>query len=227
MRAILLAAGLGMRLRPLTLSTPKCLMPIQGVPLLELWFEKLFAAGFESLIVNTHYLAEQVEQVVSRSKFRTHIQCVYEPTLLGTAGTLIKNIDFFNNEDGLVVHADNYFEGDLRRMIRAHNSRPSATVMTMMTFLTDEPKNCGIVEVDKNNIVHAFHEKKENPPGNLANGALYLLSKELIQIIKTEHNQAKDFSTEIIPSLVGEIYSFMTSDRFIDIGTIENYSKIK
>jgi mannose-1-phosphate guanylyltransferase len=227
MRAMLLAAGLGTRLRPLTLDTPKCLMPIQGVPLLELWINKLFAAGVKSLLINTHYLATQVEQLVFSSKFKHQIQCVYEPVLLGTAGTLIKNIDFFCNEDGILLHADNYFDGELKTIISAHKNRPVRTLMTMMTFRTDEPKQCGIVEVNKENIIYEFHEKKENPPGNLANGALYIMSDELLKFIEDKHINATDFSTEIIPYLMGKIYNYTTSATYIDIGTLENYSKVK
>jgi mannose-1-phosphate guanylyltransferase len=227
MRAILLAAGLGTRLQPLTLDIPKCLVPIKGTPLLELWLEKLFKAGVESILINTHYLAGQVQQVISCSKFKNKIQTVYEPTLLGTAGTLLANLDFYKDQDGLLLHADNYFDGDLHPFIAAHENRPKSTLMTMMTFHTDHPKSCGIVEVDEDNIVRAFHEKKENPPGNLANGALYIISKELIQILKNENRTVIDFSTGIIPSLIDRVFSFTTYDRYIDIGTIANYLKVR
>jgi mannose-1-phosphate guanylyltransferase len=227
MRAILLAAGFGTRLQPLTLDIPKCLVPIKGRPLLELWLEKLFDAGIESLLVNTHYLSDQVERVIASSKFKNKVEIVYEPILLGTAGTLLENLNFYKNQDGLLLHADNYFEGDLRSFIAAHKNRPPSTLMTMMTFHTDEPESCGIVEVDTQNIVRAFHEKKENPPGNLANGALYMVSDRLIQILKRDHQAATDFSTEIIPNLIDKIFNFTTLERYIDIGTIKNYSKVK
>lgn len=227
MRAILLAAGFGTRLQPLTLDIPKCLVPIKGRPLLELWLEKLFDAGIESILVNTHYLSDQVERLIANSKFKKKIEISYEPKLLGTAGTLLENIDFYKNQDGLLLHADNYFDGDLRPFIAAHKNRPLSTLMTMMTFDTDEPQSCGIVEVDKNNIVRAFHEKKESPPGNLANGALYAISNELIQILKKEHRTAADFSTEIIPNLIDKIFNYTTHDLYIDIGTFKNYSKVK
>jgi mannose-1-phosphate guanylyltransferase len=80
--------------------------------------------------------------------------------------------------------------------------------MTMMTFKTEDPSSCGIVEINKENIVIAFHEKVNNPPGNLANGAIYLLSSDFIKIIKENFSSVKDFSTEIIPFFVGRIVIF-------------------
>lgn len=227
MRAILLAAGLGTRLQPLTLSRPKCLMPIKGTPLLGLWLIKLIEAGIDSIIVNTHYLSQQVEEFVAQTDCKKYVQCVYEPILLGTAGTLIKNVESSEEQDILLIHADNYFDGSLLPLIAAHRNRPTTTMMTMLTFQTDEPHLCGIVEVDVNNIMCAFHEKISNPPGNLANGALYLISKELIRIIKSEFASAQDFSTEIIPHLIGKVFCFTTSNTYLDIGTIKNYVKVK
>ena len=95
----------------------------------------------------------------------------------------------------------------------------------MMTFKTDNPSSCGIVEVNEHSMVYAFHEKKNNPPGNLANGAIYILSKDAISIIKQEMNDVSDFSLEILPKFVGRIYSYETSALFLDIGTPENYAK--
>ena len=103
-RAILLAAGLGTRLRPLTNSMPKCLVPINNKPLLQIWLENLSAAGTSTFLVNTHYLSDQVNVFIENSEFRNQIKVEHEPNLLGTAGTLRHNLDFFNQEDGLLIH---------------------------------------------------------------------------------------------------------------------------
>ena len=143
MRALLLSAGFGTRLRPITNHTPKCLVPINGTPLLQIWLERLSAAGVQSFLINTHYLADKVKAFVEESDFRKNIQLTYEDVLLGTAGTLISNIDFFQGQDGLLIHADNYCLADFTAFEIAHNNRPLGCLMTMMTFRTDDPSSCG------------------------------------------------------------------------------------
>lgn len=225
MRAILLAAGLGTRLRPLTDGMPKCLVPIGGRPLLDIWLDRLAQAGIGPCLVNTHYLAEQVENFVSDKSLGNRVRLVHEPQLLGTAGTLIANLDFFGDGNGLLIHADNYCHEDLRNFVAAHRHRPSHCLMTMMTFRCDKPSSCGIVELNADSIVVGFHEKSPTPPGNLANGAVYALSAELITTLRGDWCDSKDFSTEVLPRLLGRIYTYETKQPFIDIGTPNNYAK--
>ena len=225
MRAILLAAGLGTRLRPLTKSIPKCLLSIKGKPLLEIILTQLKESHIGPFLINTHYLSKQIETYIQQSTFSNEVSIVHEPILLGTSGTLLANLDFFNNEDGLLVHADNYCIADFNSFINAHNKRPSNCLLTMMTFPTLDPNSCCIVELDENGVVIDFHEKVENQPGNIANGAIYILSKELISILKKDFQNTSDFSNEVLPKFLGKIYTYHTKDFFIDIGTLSNYKK--
>jgi mannose-1-phosphate guanylyltransferase len=225
-RAILLAAGLGTRLRPITDTIPKCLVPIHGKPLLQIWLERLTAVGIGPFLINTHYLSKQVENFIEQSEFSNQVELVYEPELLGTAGTLLKNIGFFQGGDGLLIHADNYCLADFNAFLEAHENRPKVCIMTMMTFRTDNPSSCGIIELDKQGIVVGFHEKVVAPPGNLANAAIYILTKDFISILKSQYYNAKDVSTELIPRLTGRIYSYYNAGDLVDIGTIENYEKV-
>ena len=227
MKAILLAAGFGTRLRPLTDNIPKCLVPINGKPLLQIWIERLTNFGLDQFLINTHYLSNQVNDFINDSNFKNKCVLINERILLGTAGTLLSNLNFIGEEDCMLVHADNYCLADFKEFIKSHNQRPSFCLMTMMTFRTDTPSSCGIVELDDNNVVIGFHEKVEHPPGNLANGAIYILSSELLKIVKEKYATATDFSTEIIPYFLGRIYAYESLETFIDIGTIENYNKVK
>lgn len=226
MRSILLAAGLGTRLRPLTNTVPKCLVPIKGKPLLEIWLERLTQAGMGPFLVNTHYLAEQVEAFIEACPYRERVTVVHEPELHGTAGTLIENLGFFQGKDGMLIHADNYCMADLPAFEQAHRQRPPECVMTMMTFRTDTPSTCGIVELDDRGVVIGFHEKVANPPGNLANGAVYILSAELLEMMGKELHAVTDFSTEVLHRFVGRIYTYETKETFVDIGTISAYEKV-
>src|SRR5688572_30374554 len=106
MRALLLAGGLGTRLRPLTDRIPKCLVPIHGKPLLEYWLDLLFQGGVETALVNTHYLPEPVRAFVEASHWRDRITLVHEDVLLGTGGTVLRNREFFGGEAFIVAHAD-------------------------------------------------------------------------------------------------------------------------
>lgn len=225
MRAMLLAAGLGTRLRPLTETIPKCLVPIKGQALLGVWLDRLNQVGIGPFLINTHYLPEQVQAFVATSPYRDRITLTHEKELLGTAGTLIANIRFFEGKDGLLIHADNYCLADFEGFVQAHAKRPSCCLMTIMTFRSDNPQSCGIVELDEGGIVMAFHEKVEKPPGNLANGAVYLLSAELLKILDTGLTSVTDFSTEVLQHMVGRIYTYESREFFIDIGTPEAYRR--
>ena len=224
MRAILLAAGCGTRLRPLTNKIPKCMVPIKGRALLEIWLERLTLAGMGPFLINTHYLAEQVEAYIESSPYQDQVTLVSEHELLGTAGTLIANLDFFQGEDGLLIHADNYCLADFSAFKQAHLMRPSECVMTMMTFRTNTPTSCGIVELDERGVVVGFHEKVVNPPGNLANGAVYILSTELLSRMGEDLRNVHDFSTEVLHRFVGQIYTYETPEVFMDIGSPESYA---
>jgi mannose-1-phosphate guanylyltransferase len=225
MRAILLAAGFGTRLRPLTNKIPKCLVPINGKALLEIWLDRLTHAEIGPFLINTHYLPEQVEDFIESSVYQKQVVLVNETELLGTAGTLVANQSFFQGEDGLLIHADNYCLADFKAFLQAHKSRPSDCVMTMMTFGTDTPSSCGIVELDERGVVIGFYEKVESPPGNLANGAIYLCSNELIERLNQDLRGVTDFSTEVLHQFVGKIYTYKTSEVFLDIGSPEAYKK--
>ena len=222
-RALLLAAGLGTRLRPITLDTPKCLVPIGGKPLLGHWLKKLELSGCESVLINTHYLAEQVEIFLKSWKSPTmDVQTVHEPVLLGTAGTLLANQGFFEDATGLLIHADNAMKGNLKDFLTAHRERQKECLLTMLTFTTDSPSSCGIVEIDKQKVVRAFHEKIIRPPGNRANGALYAFEQDFLDHLNLMNQTPNDFSTEVIPRLLNRIQSWHTRDLYIDIGTPES-----
>ena len=227
MKAILLCAGKGMRLRPYTNNTPKCLMPIKGIPLLEIWLDKLSNAGINDFLINTHYLSEKVNDYINTSKYKKSIKVVYEKELLGTAGTLLKNISFFDEQDGFFIHADNYTLDDLKDFINFHINRPKSCQLSMMTFETDTPSTCGIIKKNNENIVTKFYEKINKNYGNEANSAVYILSKEFLKIFFEKFPESNDFSKEVLGSMENKIAAYKTDKLFIDIGTIKNYNLVK
>jgi mannose-1-phosphate guanylyltransferase len=227
LKALLLAGGFGKRLRPITQKVPKCLVPIQKKPLLDYWVNSLSESNFESFLINTHYLSEQVKEFVNLHPLKEKIQLVHEDNLLGTAGTLRQNINFFTGEDVLIAHADNYCTADFKEFILHHNKRPKECLITMMTFITDNPQTCGIVELDRDGVVKKFYEKDFRIRGNLANGAIYILSKEFLATYEEDYKNAVDFSLDVIPNLLGRIYTYHTSAKIVDIGSLEAYYQLE
>jgi len=224
MRALLLAAGLGTRLKPITNTLPKCLVPISGKPLLDYWFEQLKVAGIERFIVNTHYMADKVEEHIARSPYADLTDVIYEKELLNTGGTILANKELFGNEAFMVIHADNLSICDYSAFIESHNNRNKKAAITMMTFSTDNPQSCGIIELNSEGMVVKFHEKEKNPPSNLANGAVYIMEPEVIETMLSIGQEKVDISLEVIPKYLGKINTFLNDQLHRDIGNIESYA---
>jgi len=220
MRALILAAGFGTRLRPLTITVPKCLVRIGGRPLLDYWLQLLFASGIERVLVNTGYLAESMRAHVLCSPWRDRIDLVHEPELLGTGGTVLANHAYFRGEPFLVIHGDNLSDCDIAGLIAAHHNRPAGCAITMLAFHTDQPELCGILECDEAGVVRAFHEKVATPPGNLANGAVYVFEPLVTNFLKSLGGPVIDLSTEVIPFFLGRILAVIHSGYHRDIGSL-------
>jgi mannose-1-phosphate guanylyltransferase len=218
-RALLLAAGPGTRLRPITDCLPKCLVPIHGKPLLEYWLDMLLPNGIERVLVNTHYLSRAVRAFVAGSPWRDSIEMVHEDLLLGTGGTVLRNRDFLANGPFMVVHADNLSRFDVGAFIGIHADRPAGVDITMMTFDTDMPQSCGIVEQDERGVIVAFHEKQPKPPGRRANAAVYIFEPSVIGFLASLGKEVIDISTEVLPRYMGRMQAFHNSDYHRDIGT--------
>ncbi len=220
MNAFLLAAGLGTRLRPVTDHLPKCLVPIGERPLLDIWVRQLCDAGFDRIIVNTHYFADQVEAFVRQSPDRDRLITVHEPRLLGTAGSLLEHRHLWDSGPLLMAHADNLVKCDFSRFLAAHARRPPDTIMTMMLFETDVPESCGIVSLDSAGRMTAFHEKVKNPPSRLANAAVYILEPDVVRLLLNRTVAPVDFSLDVLPHLMGRVFTWKIEGYLRDIGTL-------
>lgn len=228
MRALLLAAGLGTRLRPITNTIPKCLVPIHGRPLIDYWLDLLLSSEIERVLINTHYFAEAMENHLAGSPWRARLDTIHETELLGTGGTLVANCDYFAGGPLLLAHADNLTDFDVAALLKTHTERPEGCLMTMLSFRTDDPRSCGILELDDQNRVITFHEKVESPPGNLANGAVYVIEQEFVAFAAKLTSPSKrfvDLSTEVLPKLVGRILVYEHLGYHRDIGNPESLAR--
>jgi len=220
MKVLLLAAGFGTRLKPITDHVPKCLVPIRQKPLLQHWLDMLMPTNcVEQILINTHYLSDLVQDFVKASPWKHAITMVHEPELLGTAGTVLKNRDFLSHGPFLLAHADNLTRFDVAAFVKAHAQRQAGVEITMMTFDTDVPHSCGIVERDQNDIVVGFHEKSPEFHGTRANAAVYMVEPSVIGFLDSLGKDVIDMSTEVLPHYLGRMQAYHNADYHRDIGT--------
>jgi mannose-1-phosphate guanylyltransferase len=219
MKAFILAAGLGTRLRPLTDSVPKCLVRVGGDPLLELWLDSFRAAGVDEVLVNLHHLPEQVRSHLAAHRGKPRVQTSFEPTLLGSAGTLVAGRRFIGSDDVfLAVNGDNLTDFDLRLLLGALGAAPSAQA-AIAVFHAPRPEACGILEVH-GGVVTSFEEKPAAPRSDLANAGMYAFRRSVLDLVP-EGGQV-DIGTHLLPRLVGRAVAVPVEDAFlIDIGTPE------
>lgn len=220
MKAFLLAAGAGTRLRPLTDRMPKCLIPVGGRPLLEIWFAQLEKLGVDEARVNTHHLADQVAAyVAARPPASMKISLFHEPELLGSAGTLRANRAWLENEkDFLIVYADNLTNADLSGLVRFH--RDKRAEFTLALFRTPQPRECGVVVRDADGKVLEFQEKPDQPRSDWANAGIYVAGPALFDAIPAKTGVC-DFGYDVLPRLMGRLYAYPLAGFYCDIGTPE------
>ena len=220
-KALLLSAGLGTRLRPLTNRMPKCLVSIGGRPLLSYWFDLLRATTIREVLINTHHLREQVAEFMARvnEEGRFHVTESYEPKLLGSAGTIAAHGDWIKDADScLVVYTDNLSDVDLSRLIQFHQSHDDP--LTMMLFRTPYPQQCGIARMNDDALIVDFVEKPQVPASNLANAGVYVLSAAAYREIVDR--RAFDLARDVLPTFVGRMRGWVHDGYHRDVGSRES-----
>ncbi len=224
MKAFLLAAGLGTRLRPLTDETPKCMLPVGGTPLLGIWLDALAQAGVDEVLVNAHHLPHIVlSYAVVHADKKILIRTAQEPELLGSAGTIIANRDYIEDEEFfLVCYADGLTNFPLANLINSHHEH--APIATIVTNRVDNPRAAGILEVDENGIMTSFTEKPEHPYSNLANAGIYAFSPAVLDKIPVGSGPL-DIGLDLLPRLIGRARVLPITGYYRDIGNPESYQK--
>jgi len=231
MKAFLLAAGAGTRLQPYTNTVPKCLIPIHGRPLLEIWINLLARHGVTEVLINTHHLAPEVEQFVAHHQKRTRVKLTtaFEPTLLGSGGTLwahralVKDANTF-----LIVYADNLTDVDLSRMVSFHyQCRNRGGLLTMGLFQAPDPSACGIAVLDPTARIVKFVEKPAKPESIWANAGIYVASAGIFDYFPPytgEPGQSVlDLGYHVLPRLTGKAFGWEVTGYLRDIGTVASY----
>jgi mannose-1-phosphate guanylyltransferase len=220
MKAFLLAGGLGTRLRPLTDNTPKCLLPIQGTPMLEIWFALCRKYGIDEVLINVHSHGDAVGKFIAESNDTLKVHLFEETRLLGSAGTVLANREWVSRENAFwVLYADVLTTTNLNQMLAFHNKR--GQMATIGVYEVADPSRCGIVQLDDSGIVFDFVEKPKVPVGRLAFSGLMLATPAIMDLIPD--SSPTDLGFHVLPRLVGQMAAYPIPDYLIDIGTLETY----
>lgn len=233
MKALILAAGLGTRLRPHTEKIPKVMIDVGDKPLLWYHIQNLKYYGIKDLWINLYWFPEVVKNFFGDgSRFGVKISySVESPDILGTAGALKNPNSNIEKELGeetfLVVYGDNLTDFDYSKLIEFHKSKQS--IISLGLYSYPEPWTKGLVETDQEGKVLRFVEKppKDQITTNEVNAGIYICEKEILDDIPKGFS---DFGFDVFPKLMNEkqkVYALNTHDYFQDIGTLEGWEKAK
>ena len=220
MKAIILAAGHGTRLKPLTDTTPKCLLPVCGVPMLGIWLNLCRLYGIGEVLINSHSHRESIRKFVRENSDGLTVRITEEKDLLGSAGTLLENRAWIGQDSEFwILYGDVLTNANLARMLRFHRRHKQAA--TIGVYEVANPSQCGIVTVDDRGVVCDFVEKPENPSSNLAFAGLMVATPSVFEEIPS--TTPVDIGFHLLPRIVGRMAAYPISDYLLDIGTSEKY----
>jgi len=226
MQGVILCAGEGERLRPLTLKTPKPLLPIRGKPLLDWTVEWLRRFGVRDLFINLHHLPDAIPAYLGTGLARgVHVTYSFEKELQGTAGALRAFRDRLR-QPFVVIYGDVLPTALDLDALRAYH-RAKGGIGTLVLQKTDRPHDSDVVELEEDGRVKALHHAPGTfDHGDLGSAAVYLLEPGILRYLP-ESGKA-DFVRDLFPAALqgGErLYGYVTEKELPDIGTPERYEK--
>ena len=227
MKAFILAAGLGTRLRSLGLEVPKVMAPIGGKPLLEHHLELFKRQGIREFIVNLHHLPKEISNYFGDgAKFGVRIIYSHESELLGTAGAVKKMETELRDGAFIVFYGDNLVRMDFAPLVGFHQAHRA--VATMALFASPEPWTGGVVETDSNGRVVRFVEKPDpkQVSTNLISAGIFVVEPLVLDVIPA--GRSYDFGRDVFPKLLAEgqpVYAMQPEAYIQDVGTPERLAK--
>jgi mannose-1-phosphate guanylyltransferase len=221
-QALVLAGGEGTRLRPLTNTIPKPVLPLVNRPFLTYMIEWLAAHGFTEVVMSCMFMAGDIRRVLGDREWKgTRLHYVEEPEPRGTAGA-VKFAEAVLDERFAVLNGDILTDFDVSALWRAHSEFGGRATITLMEV--DDPAAYGLVLRDANDAVTDFIEKPDHAPpgGAFVNAGAYVLEHDVLDLMPKD--RAVSFEREVFPALVGDgLYGFPTEGYWLDIGTPERY----
>lgn len=220
--AIVLAGGMGTRLRSVIQDIPKPMAPVSDQPFLNFILEELLAQGLQRVVLSTGYKHEVVEEYYQDNYKGLEIAYSVEDSPLGTGGAIKKALQQIRTDHAFVLNGDTLFKADLQEMKKIHFEHKAD--MTMALKKMEDCQRYGIVET-RNQKVIRFREKMESSTGGAINGGIYLLKKELLESneFPEKFSFEKDFMETHFEKL--NIVAYESDAYFIDIGIPEDYEK--
>jgi mannose-1-phosphate guanylyltransferase len=201
---------------------PKCLLPVGGKPIIQIWLEKCRQLGIGEVLVNVHAHAVMVRNFLRSHPIGIDVRVVEERELLGSAGTLLANREWVRGEACFwVFYADVLHRADLSAMLEIQELKKPAA--TLGVYRVPDPARCGIVDVAEDGTVREFVEKPERPRSNLAFSGIMLGTPTVIEAIPRK--LPVDIGFDVLPQLSGRMMAYTISEYLIDIGTMENYDE--
>jgi mannose-1-phosphate guanylyltransferase len=221
--AVVLVGGQGTRLRPLTLSAPKPMLPIAGLPFLTHLLSRIADVGIEHVVLGTNYKANVFEsEFGDGSKLGLQIDYVFEEEPLGTGGAIANVADKLRYDTAMVFNGDVLSGADLRALLACHENN-SADV-TLHLVRVGDPRAFGCVPTDSEGLVTAFLEKTQDPPTDQINAGCYVFRREVIGRIPT--GRAVSVEREVFPTLLSEgvrLCGYVDATYWRDMGTPEDF----
>jgi len=222
LKAFLLAGGHGSRLRPLTDTLPKCLVPVCGRPMLDIWLDLCARSGITDVLINLHAHSGLIQAHLDRRQFGVRVRLVREERLLGSAGTLASNRDWIASDRAFwVLYSDVLTNTHLNRMRDFHFSH--GDVATLGLYQVPDPSRCGVAITASDGVITDFQEKPQHPRSNWVFSGLMIATPKLFDFIPTII--PADIGFHVLPRLLGQMRAFPISDYLLDIGTMPNYQK--
>lgn len=224
---MILAAGVGSRLDPLTRNLPKPLVPIVNRPVMEHIVVLLAKHGFQEIMVNLHYLGDQIESFFGDGRhLGVNIHYSYEDQLWGDAGSVKRVEDFFKDETFIVVGGDDLADIDLTRLVRTH--RDKKALATIALSLVDDPSEYGIVLMNEEGRITRFMEKPKGEVifSNTANTGVYVFEPEVFELIP--RNTFYLFGKQFFPQMLEQrrpLYGHLTASYWKDVGNLAVYQQ--
>ena len=228
LKAMVMAAGMGSRLEPITLSIPKPLIPIMNKPLMDIILTQLKDLGVNEVISNTYYLADQIINRYEKNKLGIKFNYIKEETLSGTAGGVKKCQFFFDEgEDFIVLSGDVLTNADIKRGIEIHKKSGAIATIGVKEIPIELVSSFGVVVTGKDGYVTSFQEKPavEKAKSNLINTGIYIFNYKIFDYIP--ENTFYDFAKDVFPKLLKDkqINVFNVSGYWNDVGTIQQYKQ--
>ena len=228
LKAMVMAAGMGSRLEPVTLMLPKPLIPILNRPLMDIILQQLRRIGVKDVISNTYYLAEQIIDRYEKNKLGINFSYIKETELSGTAGGLKKCQYFFDKgEDFIVMSGDGLTTADIKKGLKIHKKSKTIATIGIKEIPHELVSHFGVVVKDKKDYIIEFQEKPpvEDAKSNLINTGIYIFNYKIFDYIP--EGEFCDFAKDVFPKLVEEkqIDTFIVKEYWNDIGTIAQYKQ--